>query len=362
MCSAFRWGLERRGVAVALSLAVLLGSCAAGSPGDPKGSGAVEGLVSIGAGLKGPAGLHAAVYASGLVHASAFALDARGRLWVSTSDVTDHRRDGVFLISSAAAAPVKVISGIRGPLGLLWLGRTLYVASIGRVEAFDALRGTRFARRRSVLRDPVARAWNNNLVLAPNGRLVMSISTSCDDCTPPSSWLAAIVTFRTDGSDLRRYAGGIRDGFGLAYFPGTNELFVSMNQRDDLGDATPGDWLGIVRKGQDWGFPACYGQRGVSCRGVPKPLAVLDAHAAAGGVAIVTGQLGDVVGTSALISEWSFGKVQRVGLTASGSGRDGTVESFLTGMTNPLPMIVTDAGSLLVGDWSTGTIYAITAG
>lgn len=32
---------------------------------------------------------------------------------------------------------------------------------------------------------------------------------------------------------------------------------------------------------------------------------------------------------------------------------------FLTGITNPLPMIQMADGSLLVGDWSTGTIYRV---
>ena len=65
-----------------------------------------------------------------------------------------------------------------------------------------------------------------------------------------------------------------------------------MNQRDDLGAKTPGDWLALVRQGQDWGFPGCYGQGGAACAGVPKPVAVLDPHAAAGGVAVLTSELG----------------------------------------------------------------------
>jgi glucose/arabinose dehydrogenase len=45
-------------------------------------------LVPIGAGLRGPEGYTASVYATGLKHVSAFALDPRGRLWVSTSGAT----------------------------------------------------------------------------------------------------------------------------------------------------------------------------------------------------------------------------------------------------------------------------------
>ena len=81
-------------------------------------------------------------------------------------------------------------------------------------------------------------------------------------------------------------ATGIRAPVGLAWYPGASDLFVTMNQRDDLGDATPGDWLAVVVPGQDWQFPDCYGQGGSACDGAPSPVAVLDKHAAVSGVAI----------------------------------------------------------------------------
>ena len=64
--------------------------------------------------------------------------------------------------------------------------------------------------------------------------------------------------------------------------------------------------LAVVRAGTAWGNPACYGQGGSACTGVPATTASLDAHAAVGGVAIVSGQLGTTVGTSALVQRsWS---------------------------------------------------------
>ena len=107
-----------------------------------------SGRVAIGQGLEGPAGLKATVYATGLRNVSAFAFDARGRLWATTSAATKHSGDGVYLVPSAGAAPIKVISGVSGPLGLLWHGGKLYVTSLGRVDVFSGLAGTRFARTR----------------------------------------------------------------------------------------------------------------------------------------------------------------------------------------------------------------------
>jgi glucose/arabinose dehydrogenase len=336
--------------ALALATTVL----ASGSASAATGS-----MVSIGAGITGPSTLRATVYATGLAHVSAFAIDGQGRLWATTSASTNHAADGVYLVRAAGATPVEVISGLRGPLGLLWRGSTLYVASIGRVDRYGGLTGSRFATHRTILTEPAGHGWNQDLVAAPNGRLVMSIAAPCDHCTTAGKWGATIISFNADGSGVRTYASGIRAAFGLAYFPGTNTLFASMNQRDDLAAKTPGDALAVVAAGQRWRFPACYGQGGSACGGVPSVVATLDKHAAAGGVAIVTGQLGSAVGVAAVVPEWELGKVLRVALKRNGSSYTGTVEPFLTGFKSPLPARVTPGGALLVGDWATGTVYRI---
>ncbi len=309
-------------------------------------------LVPIGEGLEGPSGLKATLYASGLPLMSAFAFDARGRLWVTTSGATTHGTDGVFMVAAPGKPAVRVVSGIRGPLGLVWVGSELIVSSLGRVTAFGDLQGTRFHTKTTIVDGPVAGGENNNVILAPDGRLVMGVSASCDHCVPASKWSASIVSFRPDGSDLHVFASRIRAAYGLYYYPGTSDLFASMNQRDDLGAKTPGDWLALVRRGQDWGFPNCYGQQTSACKLFPTPVAALDPHAAAGGVAILDG--------AALVSEWQLGRVQRVVLTRKGSGYTGVVEPYLTGLKNPLPLLATADGAVLVGDWQTGRIYRIT--
>ena len=312
------------------------------------GGSATAGPVSIGAGLSGPADLRAAVYAHGLVHVSALAYDRRGRLWATVSGSATHRKDGVYVVSHAGATPHKVAGGLTAPLGLVWVGDRLIVSSLGHVTSFWGFDGVRFRHSKLILDGPVAGGENTNIVLAPNGRLLMGVSASCDHCVPARKWSAAIVSFKPDGSDLRVYASRIRAAYGLAYLPGTSVLFASMNQRDDLGARTPGDWLAIVRQGENWGFPRCYGQ----CAAQPKPLAVLDVHAAAGGVAVLSS-------SEVAVAEWQLGNVQEVTLELTSSGYTGTAHAFLTGFANPLPLLRTSSGSLLVGDWGTGRIYEI---
>jgi len=364
----------RRPIALLLLLSIVAGctSAAAGTPtstptasasASSSASGATSTLVDIGAGLDGPPGLMATVYATGLANVSAFAFDPEGRLWAATAAYDDGGDDAVYLITAAGAiTPVKVIPGLHTPLGLVWSGDTLYVASSGRVDAYSGLADGAFAQHRTVLALPAGVGEVNGLVMSRGRRLVLGVSAPCDACTTTTQDAAAVISFLPDGSDVQVMASGIRAPVGLAYYPGTDDLFVSMNQRDDRGDATPGDWLAVVRSGQDWGFPDCYGQGGSVCDGAPAPVAVLDPHAAVSGVAIVTDGLGSSVTSSALVAEWATGKVLRVALTGESSGYTGVVGPFLTGLTKPVPVATAPDGAVLVGDWGTGTVYRIAAG
>jgi len=237
----------------------------------------------------------------------------------------------------------------------------LYASSAAGVVVYGGFDGSAFATARTILTVPAGAGEVNGLALGPDGRLVVGISAPCDACQPTSDESAAILSFLPDGSDPRVYASGIRAAVGLAFFPGTDSLLVTMNQRDDLGEATPGDWLAVVSEGQDWGFPDCYGQASAKCAALPAPVAVLDQHAAVSGVAVVTGQLGAGVGTTALVAEWAKGKIQRVALNDDGSIAASSGTTFLTGLTSPVPLATGPDGAIYVGDWGSGVIYRIAA-
>ena len=345
-----------RRTAAAMAMAVCLALAGCGSSSHTT-SGAA--LMSIGAGEMGPAGLHASLYARGPASTAVFALDHRGRLWVAAAGLESHPTDGVYVLVRPGGSAVRVIAGLNDPLGLAWVGETLYVASVGRVDAYWSFDGRSFNGHRLILAGPLAGEENNAIVMGPDGRFRMGITASCDHCDPASRWSGSIVSFRPNGGGLRLYAARVRAPVGLAYLPGTSDLFATINQRDDLGSRTPGDWLAQIEEGQSWGFPGCWGQGGAVCAGVPHPVAVLDEHAAVGGVAITTGQLGSAIGTSAIVPEWNVAKVQRVALSRSAGGYRGTVSPFITGIAHPLAVLLAPDGSLLLGDWATGRIYRV---
>jgi glucose/arabinose dehydrogenase len=345
---------------VATFVLALVTACGATSGSTPTPTPASP-LTNIGEGLRGPTGLSATTFATGLTHAAALAFDPEGRLWIATAAFTYEGTDGVYVVDHAGAAPIEVITGLRTPLGLLWYEGSLYVASTSQVGAYSDFNGTTFLEHRTILTLPSGSGEVNELVLAPDGEMLMGITAPCDHCTPSLAVSGSIVSFLPNGTDLEEFATRIRAPVGLEFYPGTDDLFVTMNQRDDLGVRTPGDWLAVVRQGQSWGFPECYGQGGTACGGVPAPAAVLDKHAAVSGVAIVTGQLGSGVGTKALVAEWAKGVVNAVALTKVGSTYTGTVSTFISGLEQPVPVILGPDNALYIGDWGRGIVYRVTA-
>jgi hypothetical protein len=54
-----------------------------------------------------------------------------------------------------------------------------------------------------------------------------------------------------------------------------------------------------------------------------------------------------------LAAEWVYGKIVRV------PRGGGAAETFLAGLSRPLPLAVAPDGALLAGDWGTGLIYRV---
>ena len=201
----------RRGIGAATVAVVLLATGCRANPAK---------VVDIGADLQGADALQASVYAQGLTNAAAMAFDPDGRLWVATAAFDDAGTDAVYVVEQSGSTPVAVISDAHTPLGLLWVGDTLYVAATGGVTAYSGFDGTTFVEHHTVVALPADVGEVNGLALSSDGRISLGVSAPCDACTPTSEDSAAVLSFLPDGSDLRVDASGIRAPIGLAYFPG----------------------------------------------------------------------------------------------------------------------------------------------
>lgn len=355
--TARRFRLSRRMTLFAglLALASVTVSNCSDAPAD--GENPAETQVPIGAGLTGPTGTVAELVTSGPPNVSALAEDSLGRLWLATAAFTDTGTDAIYVVTNAGEGLLEVVPGMHTPMGLLWIDDELYVSSIEGITVFRGFDGSRFAEEETILTFPGG-GVAGSIVLGVDGRLRVGISAPCNACEPESRWAAAVVSFLPDGSGAEIEVSGIRAAVGLAYIPGTNDLLATMNQRDDLDELTPGDYLAVVASGQDWGFPECYGQGGTACEGVPEPVAELDDHAAVSGVAVLHAATGEL---SAFVAEWGLARVVRVNITRGDDGSyGGTAEPFLSGIQAPVAVVASDGGTFLVGDWMTGAVYRIT--
>jgi glucose/arabinose dehydrogenase len=320
-------------------------------------------------GISVPAGFRIETFARGLSHPTAMAYGPDGRIYV-TQDVGT-----LVAVRRGTRSPQALVRGLRTPLGLAWSGSTLFVSEQGRLERFE-LRGGRLEGRRVLVRAlPYGRHQQDNVVVGPDGRLYWGSGSTCDVCRERDRRSAAVLSLRKDGSDLRVFARGLRNPYGLAFQPGTGRLYATVNGQDEIGtpsDPEPAEMLVVVRRGAFYGWPRCWPNARTlhlsgSCRGVSRPAAYLEPHSSADGLRFYTGHsFPRSYRGNAFVAEWGeylsnrFGRrVVRIQLGPSGRAR--RVTSFASGFAHPLALLVDRDGGLLVADRGRGVVYRIQA-
>jgi glucose/arabinose dehydrogenase len=305
-----------------------------------------------------PSGYGVSTFASGLDDPTAMAWGPDGRLYV-TEDT------GLLVVAQRGSRkPVVVARGLRTPLGLVWRGRTLFVSEQGRLTRF-VLRGSTLRNHRVVVSGlPFGEHQQDNVVLGRDGRLYLGNGSTCDVCLEKDPRSATVLSVRPDGTGLRIVARGLRNPYGLAFQPGTNRLYASVNGQDHLGTAAhpePADSVVLIRPGAFYGWPRCwpsYQKRVLAgrCRGVTPPIADLEPHSSADGLAFWRGDL-FVALWGQYLSHRHGRRLVRIDLGPGGRAR--AVTTFGRGFDHPLALVLDPKGGLLVADWGRGIIYRI---
>lgn len=217
----------------------------------------------------------------------------------------------------------------------------------------------------------------------PDGRMVVSVGSSCNICVEDDPRRAAVVVYDdANGANGRLFATGLRNAVGLAVHPDSGALWATNNGRDLMGDDTPPETVYILREGGDYGWPAChagsipdpeFGGPG-ACDGVEQPLATMQAHMAPLGLAFYDGEAfpetyrGDLF----IAMHGSWNRPEPVGyevmrLPLEGSQPAGQAETFAAGWRDetgqvsgrPVGLAVGPDGALYVSDDRGGFIYRI---
>ncbi|MGH6894891.1 MAG: PQQ-dependent sugar dehydrogenase, partial [Dongiaceae bacterium] len=96
------------------------------------------------------------------------------------------------------------------------------------------------------------------LVFHPDGsRFYVAIGSESNIAEEPAP-RASVQEFRADGSGQHTFASGLRNPVGLAFRPGTTELWTVVNERDGMGEELVPDYLARLEDGSFYGWPYSY--------------------------------------------------------------------------------------------------------
>lgn len=279
---------------------------------------------------------------------------------------------------------VTVADGMEGPNSVIFHANTLIVGEHNKVSQIELGADGKPAGRKVLIPDLPSNGFHltKTVLVGPDGRLYVSIGSTCNVCNDADERRAAVTVYNIDGTDQKLYAKGLRNAVGLALNPWTQKIWASNNGRDMMGDNTPPETIYELSEGMDAGWPRCHSGRIVDpefggsagCEGAAKPIVEMQAHMAPLDLTFYKdGPFPAPYNNSlyvALHGSWNSSvkvgyKVMRVPL------KDGQVagepEDFMTGFLQsdgatdgrPAGVAVASDGSLLVSDDRGGFIYRV---
>lgn len=104
--------------------------------------------------------------------------------------------------------------------------------------------------------------WTRNIAFSPDGNWLYASIGSRGNIGEEPIPRASIQRFRVnaDGTVAGRqtFAYGLRNPVGIAFKPGTNDLYTVVNERDGMGDGLVPDYFTRVRENGFYGWPYAY--------------------------------------------------------------------------------------------------------
>ncbi len=107
------------------------------------------------------------------------------------------------------------------------------------------------------------------IAFAPNGKLYISVGSSCNACDETEKERATIMEMNPDGSKQRYFARGLRNAVGLKWV--ANGLFATNQGSDHLGLDKPDETFYALKDGADYGWASCYQSNGKVFRDTTPP-------------------------------------------------------------------------------------------
>jgi glucose/arabinose dehydrogenase len=283
-------------------------------------------------------------------------------------------------------------SGLLLPFAMAFHGEYLYVGLTNSVVRFHCTPGQTKAQGAA---EKVAglpgrgyrEHWSRNVLFTPDGnKMIVTVGSQSNDSPGEDARRAAISEFNPDGSGHRLLATGTRNPIGAKFYPGTNELWAVVQERDELGDDLVPDYLTRIQDGGFYGWPYAYigphadphnPDRPDLVKRTLTPDVLFQSHSAPMDVVFYEGKMfpKEYNGDAFVSFHGSWNRSKRTGYKIvrvhfQGGKPAGGYDDFITGWMlspesrqvwgRPVGMLVLKDGSLLIADDGGNKIWRVT--
>ena len=347
-----------------------------------------------------PADFEVIPAAEGLKRVRFFAKSPDGRIFVTDMyNLADNKRGVIYILDGLDAktgkfASVKTyLTGLHNPNSVQFYKDAqgqdwLYIAETGRLTR----RKFKAGEEKPSDASPQTLAtfpdyglsykyggWHltRTIAFSPNGKMYVSVGSSCNSCVEKEEVRATILEMNPDGSGQRVFAKGLRNAVGLRWFG--KFLFATNQGSDHLGLQKPDETFYAVKDGADYGWPYCHSsggkiiadpkiKRSGGCADVTTPYAYFPARSSALGFDFFDdADAPDVIKNAFLVSlhgstNKAIGHGYKIVIMRKGEPLQDLVSGFLQAgrvLGRPCDILKLDASSFLFTDDFTGIVYLV---
>lgn len=352
-----------------------------------------------------PAGYEIIPAAEGLRRVRFFAVAPDGRIFVTDMfDTSDNRKGAVYILDAwnsrkgKFASVIPFMTGLRNPNSVAFYtdkkGQDwFYLAETDKLTRYKYVKNST---------EPTGKAevlmtfpdyglgykygsWHmtRTLAFSPDGKLYVSVGTSCDFCTEKKAEKdirGVVLEMNPDGSNRRVYVRNLKNAVGLKWIG--NKLYATNEGVDHLGLDNPDDTFYQLKDGANYGWSNCFQSNGKvtfdpkyakkktlpDCSFVPVSYAYFPAHSSALGFDYFDGKTSDTnLKNSFLVAlHGSTDRNQGRGYKIVSVREKNKQEDFITGFVEginiygrPCDVLRMSSASFLFTDDRGGVVYYV---
>lgn len=287
------------------------------------------------------------------------------------------------------------LESLNSPFGMSLVHNKLYVANADAIIGFPYKSGETKITEKGVLLASLPAGklnhhWTKNIIASNDGKYlyatVGSNSNVAENGLDMENGRAAIHQINLTNGSSQLFATGLRNPNGLAWQPQSGKLWVTVNERDELGNNLVPDYMTSVDNGAFYGWPYSYYGKNVDNRVKPQqpemvakakiPDYALGAHTASLGLTFYTGnsfpseyQNGAFIGQHGSWNRKPLSGYKVIFVPFSDGNPSGMPADILTGFLNakgeaqgrPVGVAISKPGELLVADDVGNTIWRVSS-